>query len=101
MSARLSRFFAGTHPMQWLTEFPLGIVRACIRMLPRLRAEEAYAGFAINTGKLSDEGLKEFTQRWDAALRSAGEQPRPRANPQALAALGIGYRRVTKATDGQ
>jgi hypothetical protein len=92
MIARLARFYGGS-PWHWFAELPLGLVRGCARMLPRLQAEEAFAGMAVNTGHLQDEAFKAVTRRWREVIEPTGARPRQRVNPHALAAIGIGFRR--------
>jgi hypothetical protein len=95
--ARLLRFYGG-NPVQWLAELPLGVVRACARMVPRLQAEEAFAGMTVHTGNVPEDAFKATTERWRAALQPIGAKARRRAaDPRRLSAIGIGYRRV-KAT---
>lgn len=105
MIARLTRFYGGD-PWRWFTEIPLAFVRACARMLPRLQAEEAFAGLAVNTGELKEDGFKAYQRQWSDAMRPIGAvtRERPRPNPAQLAAIGIGVRRVKvepRGTDGR
>lgn len=95
---RLVRFYGGD-PWRWLAELPLGIVRACARMLPTLEAEEAFAALAVRTGSLKEDGFNGFLRRWNKAIESM-RGPAARPHPTQLAAAGIGFRRVPKVARG-
>lgn len=95
MIARLVRFYGGD-PWRWLADLPLGIVRGCIRLIPQLQAEEAFAGaerVGIGTGSFKESDQKAVMRRWRDALPTTGRRA-SRATPRTLAALGIGFRRV-------
>lgn len=70
-------------------------------MMPRLQAEEALhtvETVMIGTGSFKEEHLHEVRQtmeRWRRAKDSTGERVKPvKADPNTLAALGIGIRFV-------
>lgn len=97
---RLVRFYGGD-PLRWLAELPLGIVRACSRMLPKLEAEEAESALAVRSGRLTDEGFASYMRRWAKSREGdAGGRPGQRLSPAQLAAHGIGFRRIAKAARG-
>jgi len=86
--------------MMWLDGTPRGLVRAHLRMLPRLEAEEALemsARVAVGAGSLKAQGVRDAVQRWRRAAR--GDQPPERLAPAAMGAYHIGYHRVVKRTD--
>lgn len=103
MIARLTRFYGGD-PWRWLAELPMGIVRACMRMLPRLQAEEAIEAaerVGVGSGAYSEADQNAIMSRWRAAQQPAGQPGVARATPQLLARTGIGFRRVPRAAAPQ
>lgn len=83
--------------MMWLDATPRAMVRAHLRMLPRLQAEEALRvseRVAVGSGSLRREASQAVVREW--ARQARGDQPAPRATSQTLSGSGIGYRRVVK-----
>ena len=80
----------------------MAIVRACGRMLPRLEAEESILEadrLGVGTRAVRPQAVTETIERWQRTAHPAHTRPRPRrqrANPDTLAALGIGYVEVEK-----
>lgn len=84
---RLQRFYGG-HPGWWLAEAPIALVRAFIRMLPRLDAEEQIAAssvHALGSGAME----KKDRERMLAALRKAAGGKRARAKKASVAELAV------------
>ncbi len=83
--------------MMWLAETPRALVRACLRMLPRLHAEEALRvseRVAVGSGTLPREARAPLIHGWIRAAR--GQQSPERATPADLGRAGIGVHRVIK-----
>lgn len=87
------RFYPGLDPMTWLTAVPLGFVRACMEMIPRLTAEEAIQRsneVSIGTGSAGEAGTP-LVQHWIAAMRQGAAVPSaPVPAPAKMARMGIG-----------
>jgi predicted GNAT family N-acyltransferase len=83
--------------MMWLDETPRAVVRAHLRMLPRLQAEEslhAAERVAVGSASLKREASGNLVREWLRLAR--GDQPPERLTAQAMGSAGIGYRRVVK-----
>lgn len=99
MIPRLQRFYGG-ELMAWLTRVPIGLMRACLTMLPRLQAEEALTArtaVALGTGSYERSDAREITDTWlqqAQAPRAGRGRPAPAASPEALSGVGIGYQVV-------
>lgn len=80
--------------MHWLTEVPVAVVAASLRMLPRLQAEETIrTAHAVAAGRGIDPGKAGY-ERWGSIAR--GEEPR-RARAATIAdlrAAGIAVRKA-------
>lgn len=92
MIARLTRFYGGD-PWRWLAELPLGVVRAMVKAIPKLQAEEALSAVqqvACGTGSFANK--RDERAVLDTWTRHAGiQRPAPvKASPEMLAAAGIG-----------
>ncbi|HMJ87979.1 MAG TPA: hypothetical protein VK504_32605 [Vicinamibacterales bacterium] len=80
------------------------VLRACGRMLPRLEAEESILAadrLGVGTRTVSRQAVKEALDRWQRTAHPAHTRARarrPRATPDSLAALGIGYHIVEPET---
>ena len=74
---------------------PVGLVRAYIKMLPRLHAEDMLdhgTAVALGTGSLKD--AKAVTRNLMSAARGEGRPRRSTPSPAALALMGIKVERV-------
>lgn len=75
---------------------PMGLLRACVRMLPRLHAEEQLAAADITrvgAGLLQPDAARQVYARLHAAAAGT-ERTRPRAaTPAELQIFGIGIER--------
>lgn len=87
--------------MTWLADTPRAVVRAHLRMLPRLEAEEALAAVdrtAVGTGSLKSDASKTLVKRWIDLVR-AGAPPKRKTGRQlaaSAAASGITVRKVKR-----
>lgn len=77
---------------------PLGLLRACSEMLPRLKAEEALAvaeAVALGTGSLKPADARARSAQ--LTRQAVGEHSgRQKASPMLLATLGVGVVAVKK-----
>jgi hypothetical protein len=90
---RLQRFYGGT-ALGWMTELPLGVLRACLAQLPRLRAEEDIAlsnAVALGTGSLQKDSADALSRSWRAAIGRDRRVKVPPTSP-VLSGMGIGTR---------
>ena len=72
------------------------MVKASLRMIPRLVAEESLLEahrIAYGTGSLEKAAARDTYRQWQAAAGIERRRP-PRATADTLAALGIGVHRV-------
>lgn len=77
----------------WLTRVPFALVRACVAMLPRLKAEESMRAsqeIAVGTGSLDRHESRRVTGAW-VATATAADTRKQRPTSAALAAMGIGF----------
>lgn len=86
------RFYGGD-PVRWLAEIPLGIVRACTRMMPRLRAEESVLAterIGVGTGSVGAIGT-DLLKAWhrDMTIDEPTAPTKKRATRADLEAMGI------------
>src|SRR5690606_22209279 len=91
---RLQRFYGGT-PRQWLEDTPVALVRAHLRMMRRIEAEERLAAIADRAAAAATMPQADRTRHAGRLKRAASgaEQARPaRASAATLAGMGIGVR---------
>jgi len=90
--------------MAWLTETPIGVVRAHLAMLDRLDSEEALtASAAAMVGRnslLKRDAVRRIVRDWEKRSRPAHERRARKATPADLAALGIVVQKVSAKTKG-
>jgi hypothetical protein len=94
----LVRFYGGS-PVHWFRDVPLGMVRAHVRMLPRLRAAEESAacdahGVAVHLK--AGKWIEETIAGWNREMGGGRRQQRAKASPMAAAAAGLGRRPARK-----
>jgi hypothetical protein len=93
IAARLTRFYPGTTPMSWLIDTPIAMVNACLRMLPRLKAEENLVAVhvgAIGAGTLEKEARSKILRGWESAVHGVTARSKPAPlTPALAAAMGI------------
>ncbi len=85
-------FYPGLAPMTWMTDVPRGFVRACLRMIPRLLAEQALqrtSEISVGTGSAGDSG-KAVSDHWIRTAQAGRPTPAPRVPMPKMAAMGIG-----------
>jgi hypothetical protein len=83
--------------MAWLSEYPQAVVKAYMRMLPMLRAQECLDGVGIAraaSARKATPQLRTWQRRAKLPLGSGGLARK--VSPAELSALGIGVRTVTK-----
>lgn len=99
MSARLQRFYGGD-PAGWLMRVPYGIVRAYLRMMKRLLAEESQRASErvfIGTHRSAEgDDFKEIQRSWQEDAQRA---KRDRLSPEMMSGMGIRYT-VVELADG-
>lgn len=81
-------------------ETPIGMVRACMEAVPRLRATEALEAalrVSVGTGSLTVDDQRAVRREWLTASRPAHRRARP-LPPSArdLGEIGIAVKRVRK-----
>ena len=84
----------------WLDGLPMAVVRAAIRMLPRVQAEDSLRTsqmVAVGSGTLSRDARQQVLSAWLSVVR--GDRPAERLSPEGMVNAGIGYRRVPKRKD--
>jgi len=70
----------------------MGLIRACLKMLPRLRAEEGLQGAdiaALGAGAMKPDRARAVYQRLTQAVHGATGPARKRATPTDLQVMGI------------
>lgn len=78
----------------WLTRVPFALVRACVAMLPRLKAEESLRAtreIAVGSGSLERHDSRRIVDGWVKDANRVPTGPKQRPTPEMLAAMGIGY----------
>lgn len=93
---RLQRFYGG-RPQDWLEAVPAALVRACVRMMPRIEAAETLAAvnraaLTNNVGFQNDIDRQRALEQLEQRVRGVvpGEEPARRASADDLAGMGIG-----------
>jgi hypothetical protein len=90
----------GGDPMRWLDRTPRAIVRAHLRMLPRIEAGESLLTaerVAVGTGSMKGDAGRDLARHWADTARGERQVERPRsakARRAALASAGVGYHTV-------
>lgn len=89
--------------MRWLSDIPMGLVKRCARMLPRLRAEEALERIeqtAVGSGAAERGDQRMILDGLRLDIGVAARAPRmTRGDVQNVRAIGIGTRLVPKAAE--
>lgn len=96
--ARLSRFYPGISPIDWLERTPVAVLRAYLVMIPRLSGEESVRAanvVAVGSGTLERDDRRSLVASWTNHQRRDRRDTAP-TDPTALASVGIGVRVVTK-----
>jgi len=93
----LTRFYG---PIDWLAR-PIGILKAHLKMLPRLEASEALQArliVAMGAGAMEEKDFKQIIGGWmnqaEGKTVAAQAPPKPRFNLAGMAASGIGVHGV-------
>lgn len=81
---------------------PVAVVRAHVRMMPRLEAEESLLvaqRVALGSGSYKKDDARRLTHRWTNQARGPRiSESAAAVNPRELAGMGIGFRRRPKGT---
>ncbi|MDP3720764.1 MAG: hypothetical protein Q8T13_23630 [Acidobacteriota bacterium] len=93
--------FYHVDPEAWLFRVPIGVIRAYVGMLPKLRARDSLLEvqrLGVGTGSFKKDDQKSIQRDWREAadLRSAGKSNRVVATPEQLGSMGIAMRRPKK-----
>jgi len=89
------RFYPGSgNPLSW----PMGVLRACAAMMPKLQASESLNAVTIariGNGSMKQELINQIISGWaELSEGRKAEAPKPRFNLAALAAAGVGIHEV-------